>query len=119
FDGTDMISGTNLSDINFSLTLKHPYIIRSHEFILTRDYMGIVMDTADNDLYDYMSSRELGYVEQIKYMYQIACALDYMSSQGYVHCDLTPNNILMKNKNLLLADFVLTRIKEYIDPYFC
>src|SRR5690606_9995523 len=84
-----------------------------------RDYMGIVMDTADNDLYDYMSSRELGYVEKIKYMYQIACALDYMSSQGYVHCDLKPNNILMKNKNLLLADFGLTRIKEYIDPDFC
>lgn len=119
FSLEDMKFGTNLSDINFSLSLKHPYIIRSHKFFRTNNYMGILMDRADDDLCSYMNSSNLGYVEKIKFMYQIGAALDYLASLGYVHCDLKPNNILLKKRNILLADFGLTRIKEHVEPDFC
>jgi serine/threonine protein kinase len=115
----DMENSLFLSDINYSLMFKHPYICNSHEFIKTENYMGILMDEADIDLKTYMENRNLGYIEKIKFMYQIASALDYLSSLGRVHCDLKPNNILLKNRNIVLADFGLTRIKEYIDPDYC
>lgn len=114
-----MIGDGDLSDINYSQMLKYPYIVESVDFIMLEKYVGIVMEVADTTLQDYMKSKKLGYIQKLRFIYQLASALDYLSSLGYVHCDLKPDNILIKDNNLLLADFSLLRIKENISDVSC
>jgi hypothetical protein len=40
--------------------------------------------------------------------YQIASAVDFMNKQGYFHCDIKPDNILMFGEKPVLADFGLS-----------
>jgi len=46
------------------------------------------------------------------FIYQLCNALEFIHSRGYMHRDVKPENILVTQDKLKLADFVLTRHLE-------
>lgn len=108
----------DLTDLSFSQLFKFPYIVRTKEFTHVDEYMGIVMELADTNLAIYLENK-LTTEMKYKLIYQLGSALEYIDRLGYVHCDIKPNNILIKNGNVLLADFGMIRLKGNTTSYNC
>ncbi|MRI35319.1 hypothetical protein EOPP23_20380 [Endozoicomonas sp. OPT23] len=64
---------------------------------------GLQMDKADSSLRDAVG--KLNRAEALKYARQLTDALNYLNGQGVAWLDIKPDNILVKNRKLLLADF--------------
>lgn len=115
----DIDLGSALPDIAYSLLLKHPYVIESHDLVVTDSYMYLLMDVGDTSLSKRLRKEKLDFATKKKYIYQIGSALNYVSSLGLVHCDIKADNIILRNDNALVADFGLIRIKDNIIEKYC
>ncbi len=96
------------AEAHMAASLIHPHIIRVLEFGMQGDRPYLVMDYAPNgtirQLYPWgsrLTPRAL-----VKYVEQIAGALQYVHDRGLVHRDIKPENLLRGDHNqLLLSDF--------------
>ncbi|MFN5513315.1 MAG: serine/threonine-protein kinase [Cyanobacteriota bacterium] len=91
----------------------HPHIIRVDNICQERDLWCMVMEyVAGGNLRQYAHSKGgLGEAEALRYIQQIGSALDYVHRQGFLHRDVKPANIMLREKNreAVLIDFGLAR----------
>jgi serine/threonine protein kinase len=92
-------------EIALNQILIHPNIIQMVDFMIDDNNMYLIMELADNDLYQYMENYNLTIDQKIKYISQIGSALSYLQKNNLMHCDLKLDNILIKNDNAVLSDF--------------
>ncbi|MGH2497084.1 MAG: serine/threonine-protein kinase, partial [Ktedonobacteraceae bacterium] len=96
------------AEARMAASLIHPHIVRVLEFGVEGHRPYLVMDYAPNgtlrQLYPFgsrMKPRAL-----VKYVEQIAGALQYVHNRGLVHRDIKPENLLLGDNNqVLLSDF--------------
>ena len=95
--------------------LQHPHILPVHDFGETDGYTYIVMPFVESgSLADLLQDDEPMSLAQIdRIIAQVGDALDYAHSQGVVHRDVKPSNILVDQRgNCMLTDFGIARIVE-------
>ena len=100
--------------------LRHKNIVRTLEYGIS--FQGdpvLVMDLIDGDglnlLVETRSPRLDG--NRINYLSQLADALEYLHSQGYLHRDICPRNVMVDREGVVkLIDFGLTIPNK---PEFC
>ena len=98
--------------------LDHPNILPVYSYGEEDGLPYIVMPyMSGGTLAEYMAlCGPLSWLEVQWYLEQLASALDYAHSQGCVHCDVKPANILLDSEgHVLLSDFGiarLTRVEE-------
>ena len=68
----------------------------------------IVMEYCDSDLESLVNKRVLTEKESLMLTLQIAWGLSFMHSMHIAHRDIKPQNILIKDKNIRIADFGLS-----------
>ncbi|XP_043930474.1 MAPK/MAK/MRK overlapping kinase isoform X2 [Protopterus annectens] len=87
----------------------HPNILRLHEVIFdkTTCSLALICELMDKNIYELIRGRRHPLPEKkIKnYMFQLCKSLDHMHRNGIFHRDVKPENILIKNDVLKLADF--------------
>jgi serine/threonine protein kinase len=145
------ISGTNRQEIDFLRRSNHPNIIRGLGAFLTESSivkkskktvkiidLNLVMELADTSLLEYLRN-EVSNEEKINLCYHALCGLNFMHENGYLHCDLKPDNMLVLNRVAKLSDpghmlnknavedtisvdafcnSVLTRAPEFVAPFY-
>jgi len=84
---------------------------------VTQNYVMVMNYMNGGTLREFLGRYELSYYEKINKLHIIALGLHYIHSQGLVHCDFHPGNILV-NKNdgvntFLIADLGLCRPVEF------
>jgi len=91
--------------------LEHPHILPVIDFGVSDGIYYIVMRYMDGgSLDDRLRQRRLRADEIVRYLDQIASALDYAHRQGVIHRDLKPNNVLLdRADNCYLTDFGIAR----------
>lgn len=96
--------------------LSHPNIVSVYQFgvVGARHYMAMAfIDGVDVEwlINDYINeNRMIAYADTLRIFTQIASALDYAHSQGVIHRDVKPSNILVnKQGRAFLTDFGLVR----------
>lgn len=104
------------------MALQHPHLIECHGVWSVPGYVVLCMELADASLLDLMSlylndlRKEIDPPILCLYMWQIACALDFLNTKqhsrdgrkvGYQHGDIKPNNILVIGDKAKLTDYGL------------
>lgn len=96
--------------------LNHPNIVSLYQFGVSGGVYFMAMafiDGVDLDwlINDYAhDSRGMGYDDLLRIVSQIASALDYAHSQGVIHRDIKPGNIMVNRQGrAFLTDFGLVR----------
>ncbi|MDB4614210.1 serine/threonine protein kinase [bacterium] len=97
---------------DIALTLKHPYIVETMEWGVTKDDEHfLVMDFVEGiglALLTEMQNEQMRRY-RLRYMIQIGHGLDYFHKKNWIHRDLCPRNIMVSEKenNIQLIDFGL------------
>jgi serine/threonine protein kinase len=107
--GMDEIEEGNFhAEACIAASLVHPRIIRVLEFGMEGRRPYLVMDYAPNGTMRQLYPRGSRMIPRalVKYVDQIAEALQYVHDRGLVHRDIKPENLLLGDNNqLLLSDF--------------
>jgi len=103
--------------------LHHPNIIETYAFLMTkthnhkrRKYFVVLEYCEGGDLFNTIESGHLGTHEINCNFKQLMDGVNYLHSLGVAHCDIKPENILIKNvSQLKIIDFGTSEIFKY--PY--
>ncbi|XP_046849462.1 MAPK/MAK/MRK overlapping kinase-like isoform X2 [Xenia sp. Carnegie-2017] len=99
----------------------HPNVIDLKEVIYDRKsgHLALVCELMDMNLYEFIRGRRqyLPEEEVKSYMYQVCKSIDHMHRNGIFHRDVKPENILIKNDIVKLADFGSCRSVYSKQPY--
>ena len=103
--------------INEGFTVKgfnHPHVLKVYEVIQEGQLFGVVMEYIDGvSLSKYVETKgQLTQTTALTYINQIGQALEYIHQQNYLHRDVKPDNILLRQnqEEAVLIDFGLARI---------
>lgn len=109
FVSTEHIVADFLSEARLLLGLRHPNLIRCHDFFFDRGAWWLVLEyLAGGDIHQtHATSNTEGRTWNAHWMNQIATAICYLHSHGIVHCDIKPANILVDGPRAVLADLGL------------
>ncbi len=91
--------------------LEHDFVIRLFDAFKYHDDFCIVTEYVEGGtLYERLQSGLLDFESVQKYAHQILDALDYIHSQGIIHSDLKPHNIIIDSRdNVKVIDFGIAR----------
>lgn len=94
--------------------LQHPHILPVFDYGEADGYTYIVMPFLQSgDLTDLLKGQPLSLAQTGRIISQIGDALDYAHSQGLIHRDVKPSNVLLDERgNCLLTDFGIAKIVE-------
>ncbi len=94
--------------------LQHPHILSIYDYGESEGYTYMVMPLVESgDLDDILSARRMSLPEITRIVTQVGDALDYAHTQGIIHRDINPSNILVdKRGNCLLTDFGIAKLVE-------
>ena len=94
-------------EIRIHSMLHHPNIVELHDVIYLKNYIVIITDYYETDLYTYLNNyADPNYVIASRVFTQLMDVLQYLEKLGLAHCDIKPENILVdKSMTIKLCDF--------------
>lgn len=107
----EMVSGVNQDrfrrEIQLAARLQHPHIVPLLAAGATGDLLWYAMPFIEGESLRVRLARQgdLPVKETVQVLREIADALGYAHSQGVVHRDIKPDNVLVSGRHVLVTDF--------------
>lgn len=110
---------TNLREVKSLRKLNHPNIVKLKEIIRENHDLFFIFEHMDCNLYQIMRDRQGAFTEaEIRsFMSQVLQGLAHVHRNGYFHRDMKPENLLVSNDIIKIADFGLAREVLSRPPY--
>ena len=94
----------DINELDILMRFKHPNMLQAENFAFDKNKLLITLPMARGDLgHIHTLAPKLSLPNKLKYIYELICAMAFLQSQGYFHCDLKPGNVLIfeedKSKN--------------------
>jgi len=89
-------------------------------FVKKTGSCNLILEYMKQDLLELMKSKEPGHLDESEIkdiIYQTLLGLAHMHKYGYFHRDMKPENLLINDKIVKIADFGLAREIRSIPPY--
>jgi len=103
-------------EVNIMKNIKHDNILELYDIIYTTDFIYLILEYCDIDLYKYIEIYNISNDTIEQFIKQLVNGLEYMVNKKILHRDLKPHNILINKNNILkIADFGFAR--EFDDNY--
>jgi formylglycine-generating enzyme required for sulfatase activity len=101
---------------------RHPHIVRVYEKVEINGLLGFTMEyIPGQDLAKYVKAKgRLSEAESLRYIDQISLALDYVHQDTFLHRDVNPRNIMLRQDRpeAVLIDFGLAREFAELEPIY-
>jgi len=98
--------------------INHIIKLKQIIFIKESGTLNLVFEYCEKDLYELMKSNKKMSETQIRaIMHQTLLGLSYMHKYGFFHRDMKPENLLLLNEVIKIADFGLAREIRSVPPY--
>ena len=109
----------SLREIKSLRKLTHQNIVKLKEVIRSNDELHFVFEYLDQNLYDLIKDKENPLPETTikSIIYQTLEGVAYMHKHGFFHRDMKPENLLIHQGIVKIADFGLAREIRSIPPY--
>ena len=92
-----------LSELNYLKLFNHPNVLHCDHFAVDREKLSLILPFANGgDLFNYIQSGDYDKIDM--WIYQLISAVHFLHLNGYYHCDIKPENVLIINGNAVLAD---------------
>jgi len=105
------------SEARKTQNLAHTNIIRAYDFDRDSDHVFMTMEYMEGVSLDKIirgNPSGLAHDKALHFINQLVQALHYAHSQGLIHSDLKPGNVLVaKNDHLKVLDFGISRLLDY------
>lgn len=107
-----------LRELRFLLSLQHPNIVTCHALEHTRTGRYLVMDYCEAGTLRNLLEGDyrLNKVQSLQLVADILAGLDHAHSRGIVHCDIKPENILLRMQPkgwvARISDFGIARLSQ-------
>ena len=100
-----------LREIKVAASLKHPYILKLHDYGEAGGLLFYVMPFVEENSLRQRLARErtLPVVDAVQIAHEVAEALDHAHRQNIIHRDIKPENILFEEGHALVSDFGIAR----------
>jgi protein kinase len=101
-----------LNEIKALVGLRHPNIVTLKELILTeKEELNLIFEYVNMNLYEFMTknNREIPEIKIRNIIFQVLQGLNFMHKQNFFHRDMKPENILVNEDQVKIADFGLAR----------
>jgi serine/threonine protein kinase len=98
--------------------LRHPHIVRVLDFGVEEQIPYLVMEYCPNGTLRTRHSKATRLPTEfiVRYVQQIASALDYAHQQGVIHRDIKPENLLLNERDeVVISDFGLAIVQRTLD----
>jgi ankyrin repeat protein len=92
-------------EVDMLRRIEHPAILNAVDLYYTGDNLNIIMPLADGDLTGEKESGKISPETLVRWCYEIASGMEFLHKNGFYHCDLKSDNILIKGGKALVADF--------------
>lgn len=101
----------SMREVRVLLNISHPNIVRMLEVIKEDNYLALIFEFLDEDVYHHIKDRNklLSETQVRNIIFQTLQGLAHMHSRGFFHRDLKPENLLLKSGTVKIADFGLVR----------
>ncbi|KAL0240784.1 hypothetical protein GEMRC1_006020 [Eukaryota sp. GEM-RC1] len=109
FCTSDQNEAKLLQEVSRMASLSHPFVIRVFGITRLPEHIGILMELGTGHLQVPTSLSPSTLAQAI----EICSAVKYLHSKGIVHHDITPQNVILVNSQVKLADFGSARTMHY------
>lgn len=122
FSKTPIVATYFENEVHLIARLRHPNIATLYDAQLTAPPLYYTMDYVQGErLNDYIRKNELSLADRIQLLSKVVLAIGYAHSQGVVHRDVKPQNILIDDKREPhIVDFGIAkklRLEQIPDAY--
>lgn len=100
-----------LKEIDTLSRIDHPNIISLIDLFFTETDSNYVMPIADTTLLKFI--KNTNFETRLRLAYELLSAMRFLHINGIHHCDIKPDNVLIFNGKVLLADLSLVTELEY------
>ena len=112
YESEDELNMYSIRELTILKSLEHENIVKYFEYMSNSMNLFIFMEVLDCSLKDYIPTLFQKNNETKYYiLQQILFGLEYIHDKNLLHRDLKPQNILIKGKQIKIADFGLSKWK--------
>lgn len=117
---------SNSIELDILFRLNSPYLNKGESIVeigeCEKNYLGLVVNILDKDLFNSLIDRELDYKQKKKIMKDVALGLKCMHDNNYIHLDIKPENMMFKKDNSdvvgVLIDYGLASYNPTKKPFY-
>lgn len=97
--------GKNFLEVSIMLTYDHPLLNKASKITLDKNTINIYQDLADCDLRECIKKERVEFNKAKRWCFDMMSGLHFLHTEGIVHGDIKPHNILIFGDKVKICDF--------------